>query len=187
MLPQAKLGGLAALGFATTIVVANLIAIPAAPAFPGASAALTPLAWLCATVFGAAAVAVLGPSLWPLVGFAGLLLQNATFAGVIALRLALTESTTPALQAAHDALFTLNGTFLAVALLGLSLVSFVPRWQCTLGLTAAALLFTSATITPLAGDGVAMLGLVGWLLWVAWLVAYGWRLLQTPAPQPTAA
>ena len=100
----------------------------------GVASALAPAAWVLATLFGAGAVAALRRSerdrgeAWSLVGFAGLVLQNATFAAVVAIRLALTSSTaahdgaadTAGLWALHDALFTLNGTFLALALIGLS-------------------------------------------------------------------
>lgn len=109
-------------------------------------------------------MAVLWPSerergeAWSLAGLAGLVLQNGAFAAVIALRLALAstagrdDGATAGLWALHDALFTLNGTFLALALLGLTLAGLrsglVRRWHGGLGLLSAALLFTSATLTP---------------------------------------
>ncbi|WP_405162159.1 hypothetical protein OG203_38565 [Nocardia sp. NBC_01499] len=219
--PFARVGGLACLGFALIIVGANLILEPAGMPLVGAdigevdtffttqagfadlSSACTPAAWVCVIVFGAAAVATIWPrerplgSAWSLVGFAGLLLQNGTFVGVIALRLALSATTdhTPAatagLWAMHNALFTLNGTFLATAMLGLSVgglrTGVIRRWHAILGFTAAAGQFTSATIAPLVIDHtspLALLSLVSWLLWVAWLVAYGITLLRL---QPDAA
>ncbi|QBS43967.1 hypothetical protein [Nocardia sp. CS682] len=218
--PFSRIGGLAGLGFALIIVGANLILEPAGMPPVGAdisdvstffttkagfaqlSSALTPAAWVCATVFGAAAVATLWPreraagSAWSLVGFAGLLLQNATFLCVVAIRLALSatpdHTATAGLWAFHNALFVLNGTFLATALLGLSLgglrTTLIPRWHAILGLTAATGLFTSATLTPLSIDHpspLALLSLVSWLLWVIWIVVYGITLLRLP-PTPHA-
>ncbi|MEE6261253.1 hypothetical protein [Plantactinospora sonchi] len=210
-----RLSGIAAIGFATMIVVANLIAVPAGLPQTGAgidevnaffsdrtrivglTTALTPAAWIMATLFGAGAVAALWQSerdrgeAWSLLGFAGLVLQNATFAAVVAIRLALASSTTDdagttgMLWSLHDCLFTLNGTFLALALIGLSIAGrradLIRRWHGTLGLLSAALLFTSATLAPLVVDRagpLGLLGLVGWLLWVVWIVTYGTVLIR---------
>ena len=181
-----RISGLSALGFALLIVLANALMVPAG--LPGTGAdlrevdtffgtegdivglgsALTPAAWVLATVFGAGAVRVLWPSerdrgeAWALVGFAGLVLQNAAFAGVIATRLALVSTAahdttaTAGLWALHDTLFTLNGTFLATALIGLSVgglrAGLIPPWHGTVGLLSAALMFASATLTPLIVD-----------------------------------
>lgn len=203
-------GGLAGVGFATLIVLCNVILVPAGlpttgtdtaavidffgsnGGAVGVATALTPLAWALATLFGAAAVASLWRTEpgWALVGFAGILLQNGAFAGVVAIRLALSTtddhtvlsvtSGTSGLWALHDALFTLNGTFLALALIGLSVAGrragLIRPWHAWLGLVAAALLFTSATLAPLVIDHsgpLGLLGLAGWLLWVAWIAYYG--------------
>lgn len=219
----ARVCGLAALGFAIMIVLGNAIAVPAGLprtgteireviAFfstkgdiVGIASALAPIAWVLATLFGAGAVAVLWRSerdrgeAWSLVGFAGLVLQNAAFAGVIALRLALASTTgrdstaAAGLWALHDALFTLNGTFLALALTGLSIgglrADLIRPWHGTLGLLSATLLFSSATLTPLVIDHtgpLGLLGLVGWLMWVVWIVTYGITLLRlAPDRQPS--
>ena len=97
----------------------------------------------------------------------------------------------PALWALHDALFTLNGTFLALALIGLSIsglrAGLIRPWHGTLGLLSAALLFSSATLTPLVIDHAGpfgLLGLVGWLMWVAWIVAYGITLIRLNPASP---
>jgi hypothetical protein len=94
----------------------------------------------------------------------------------------------------HDALFTLNGTFLALALVGLSLSGVRSRlirpWHAALGLVSAALQFASAAATPLviAGTGLlGLLGLAGWLLWVVWIVAYGIALIRAGAGRAVAA
>ncbi|MFC6082161.1 hypothetical protein [Sphaerisporangium aureirubrum] len=222
MLSQNRFGftsitGLAAIGFAVTIVLANAIMLPAGLPLTGAgvgevdaffstqsgvvgvASALTPTAWLLATLFGAGAVSALRRSerdrgeAWSLVGFAGLALQNATFAAVTATRLALSSadgsSATGGLWALHDALFTLNGTFLALALIGLSVAGLraglIRPWHGGLGLVSAALLFASATLTPLIIDHegpLGLLGLVGWLLWVVWILAYGATLIRLNRP-----
>ncbi|WP_204358884.1 hypothetical protein [Streptosporangium sp. 'caverna'] len=210
-----RITGIAALGFAITIVLANAIMVPAGLPLTGAeigevnaffgaegevvaiASALTPSAWLLATLFGAGAVSALRRfergrgEAWSLIGFTGLALQNATFAAVIATRLALTSTaardgaTAGGLWALHDALFTLNGTFLALALIGLSVAGLraglIRPWHGTLGLASAALLFGSATLTPLVIDHtgpLGLLGLAGWLMWVAWIIAYGITLIR---------
>jgi hypothetical protein len=76
--------------------------------------------------------------------------------------------------------FLRNGTFLALALVWLTFgghgAGLVGPWYAAIGLTAAALQFTSATLAPLVieRDGrLGWSGLAGWLLWVVWLVWYG--------------
>ncbi|WP_440067089.1 hypothetical protein [Streptosporangium sp. OZ121] len=219
-----RITGLAALGFAGTIVLANVIMVPAGLPLTGAeigevdaffgtqgdvvaiASALTPAAWLLATLFGAGAVSALRrfergrDEAWSLLGFTGLALQNVTFAGVIAIRLALTSTTarrspaTGGLWVLHDALFTLNGTFLALALIGLSVAGLraglIRPWHGTVGLVSAALLFGSATLTPLVIDHTGpfgLLGLVGWLMWVVWIIAYGVTLIRLNRDRDPAA
>ncbi|WP_327114269.1 hypothetical protein OHB12_33965 [Nocardia sp. NBC_01730] len=210
-----RIGGSAGLGFALVIVGANLILEPTGmppvgadvadvdafftdkAGLVGLSSMFLPAAWACVVVFGAAVVATLWPrerslgSAWSLVGFAGLLLQNSTFVGIAATRLALSDSTGGAagLWAMHNALFSLNGTFLAVAMLGFSLggwrTDLIRRWHAVLGLTAATGQFAWATLGPLVIDHVSplsLLGLVSWLLWVVWIATYGITLVRLPAP-----
>lgn len=207
-----SIAGLAAIVFAVAILGANLIAVPAGLPRTGAeigsvasffasegssiglSVALGPTAWVAAVLFGAGVVSAARRSaqddafVWALAGFAGILLQNATFTVVTSLRLALASTAgagAESLWPLHDALFTLNGAFLALALLGLTVagrrIGLTPRWHGALGLLAAALLFASATLAPLvvAHEGpLGLLGLVGWLLWVVWLVGFGLALLR---------
>jgi hypothetical protein len=201
-----RAGGAAAIGFAIMIVLGNVILAPAGFPLPGTEipdataffaanagvvglgSALAPAAWLFATVFGAGALTALWHTErgWALAGFAGLLLQNAAFAVVIALRLALASNPDGALWSLHDAIFTLNGAFLAIALTGLSIAGlqagFIRTWHGTLGLVSAVLMFTSATLTPLVigNDGpLGLIGLGGWLLWVVWNVVWGITLLRS--------
>ncbi|MFC9684872.1 2-oxoglutarate/malate transporter [Streptomyces sp. NPDC056948] len=214
----ARVSGLAALGFAFLIVVGNVVLVPAGLPRTGAGigevdgffrahgdlvgigSALTPAAWVLATLFGAGAVRVLWQSerdrgeAWALLGFAGLILQNAVFTVVIAIRLALASTAADGVGAAaslwalHDTLFTLNGTFLALALVGLSLAGMrgglIRPWHGRWGLLSAALLFGSAVLTPLVVDHVGpfgILGLAGWLMWVVWVVVYGVVLMRPAA------
>lgn len=202
--------GAGAIGFATVIVLGNVFLLPAGmpltaadpgevTAFFGANGAVVgvatacaPAAWVLATLFGAGAVAVLWPSerargeAWSLVGFAGLLMQCVTFTGIVAIRLALTQgSPAESLWALHDAVFTLNGAFLALALVGLSTgglrAGLLRPWHCRLGLASAALLFGSASLSPLVvahGGVLGLIGLTGWLMWVVWLCGYGVTLLR---------
>jgi hypothetical protein len=206
--------GLAALGFAFLIVFGNVILVQAGypvgaeaseviaffsthKALIGIVATLLPLIWILATLFGAGAVSVLWRSerdrgeAWSLIGFAGLILQNATMTTVIALRLALAATaahdTTAAaeLWALHNMLFTFNDIFLALALIGLSIsglhAGLIHQWHGGLGLLSAALLFSTATLNPLIIDPaspLSLLGLVGWLLWVVWVAIYGITLIR---------
>ncbi|QPP10334.1 hypothetical protein G4Z16_01895 [Streptomyces bathyalis] len=148
-------------------------------------------------MFGAGAVAALWRrerergEAWSILGLAGLVMQNTIFAGIIATRLALTStaahdtSATSGLWALHEGLFTLNGTFLAAALLGLSMgglrTGLIRRWHGAIGLLAAALQFSSATLAYWVvneGGLLGLLALAGWLIWVVWIVAYGLALIR---------
>ncbi|MEW1838013.1 hypothetical protein AB0392_08660 [Nonomuraea angiospora] len=213
-----RISGIAAIGFATSIVTANVIMAPAGLPLTGAGlaevnaffganghvvglgSAFGPVAWVLATVFGAGAVSALWAAerergeAWSLVGFAGIALQNVTFVGIMAARLALARTAptdpaaTPGLWAWHDAVFTLNGTFLAIALVGLSVAGLRAKllrpWEGTLGFAAAVLQFTSACLAFLvmkAEGPLGLIGLAGWLIWVVWLVMYGIRLIRLRA------
>jgi hypothetical protein len=154
-----------------------------------------PAVWVLATAFGAGAVAAPRTSehgrgeAWALVGFAGIVLQNLNITTVSAVRLALAhtgaDDSAAALWALHEALFGLNGTFLALALVGFSLSGrqsgLIPKWLAATGFTAAALQFSSAVVTPRVMEGddtLGLLGLAGWLIWVAWLALYGTALVR---------
>ncbi|RZQ60321.1 hypothetical protein EWH70_30210 [Amycolatopsis suaedae] len=150
-------------------------------------------------MFAAGALAALWSAdrVWALVGFAGVVLQNAVFSVVIALRLALAgEGATGGLWRLHDVLIAFNGTFLALALVGFTLggrrAGLVRRWHAAVGLTGAALLFAGATLAPwvTAEQGpLSLVGLAGWLLWAVWLGVYGVTLLRgrITAASPVAA
>ena len=162
------------------------------------SAVLAPASWLCLTVFAAGLLAQLwdtvpGPTgqAWALVGLTGVLLQNATFACIEALRFAVAEGALRARPAVGGlwtlsiALFGFNQVFLAMALLGFTLAGFssglVPEWHAVLGSLSALLLFVGASATPyrISGPhGSGMLGLVGWLGWIIWIVIYSVLLLR---------
>jgi hypothetical protein len=213
--PFSRIAGLAGLGFALVIVSSNALLVPAGLPITGAAtsevaeffaaersivglaSALSPIAWALSTVFAAGAVSALWRSdralgtAWSLVGFAGVLLQNVTFTGVMAIRLALASTTSPdggtiaGLWALHNALFAFNGTFLALAMTGLSIsgrhAGLIPRWHLRVGLLAAALQLGSAGLGPLVIDDpgpVGLLGLAGWLLWVLWIVGYARALIR---------
>ncbi|MBF6351988.1 2-oxoglutarate/malate transporter [Nocardia flavorosea] len=207
-----RIAGAAGIGFALLIVAANLVLVPAGMPPPGSSAdeaiefflsadqptlavsALLPAVWALATLFAAGALAATTPAggrnAWAYAGFAGVLLQNATFTVVVAVRLAMTTVDDPAgigpLWALHEAVFGFNGTFLALAMLGLGTAGFVTgllaRWQLILGIVAGCLQFASALVTPLIVTGhghFSLFGLVGWLLWAVWLTSYGITLIRS--------
>lgn len=204
-----RLGGIAGIGFAALILLLNaLVLVPAGLPSPGSGlpeavaffstqqTAMTlgtmalPAVWVLATLFGAGAVAASSRSeAWALVGFAGILLQNLNITTVSAVRLALAhtgaDDSAAALWALHEALFGLNGTFLALALVGLSMSGrhsgLIPKWLAAMGFAAAALQFTAAVLTPQVmegGNSLGLVGLAGWLIWVAWLACYGAALIR---------
>ncbi|MET9230039.1 hypothetical protein [Lentzea sp. NPDC003310] len=207
-----RVAGVAGIGFAAAIVLANALLVPLGLPVTGADAAdviaffttrqtalgfassVMPAAWLAAVVFGVGAWTAVRrrgrdqDQGWALVGLAGVVLQNGAFAVVASIRLALPRADSdvvPALWGVHDAVFTLNGVFLATALIGLSAggagAGLISRWHAWLGFASAALLFASATLTPLVvaeAGPLGLLGLAGWLMWVVWLVAYGIELVR---------
>ncbi|MGO4617538.1 2-oxoglutarate/malate transporter [Nocardia sp. 2YAB30] len=206
-----RIAGAAGIGFALLIVSANLVLVPAGMPSPGsppdeaiefflspnqptgAVSILLPAVWALATLFAAGALAAVlragGQAAWAYAGFAGVLLQNATFTAVVAVRLAMSTvdeaASVRTLWALHETLFGFNGTFLALAMAGLGMAGFaaglLPRWLFALGSVAALLQFAAASFTPLVvtgHDGLALLGLTGWLLWAVWLCGYGVCLIR---------
>lgn len=206
--------GLSGIGFAAVIFLVNMIIlVPAGEPAPGSdvgaivdfygaedgavtlASMFLPVSWFAATLFGVGAVSAARGAererseAWSLAGLAGILLQNGTFAVLSAVRITLAEtggSVAPeALAVFHDALLLLNGTFLALALTGLSIAGLrsgvVRRWQASVGFCAAVLQFASAVLAPLVlehGGALGYIGLAGWLLWVVWLVCYGIALMR---------
>lgn len=211
----ATIAALGGLGFVMVAIAANVVQsrsslpLPTAggdteqviAAFDGAgsalrrSAVLAPLSWLCLTVFAAGLVAQLwgttpAAQTWALVGLGGVLLQNATFTVVEALRFAVAEgaararSTVGGLWTLSIALFGFNQVFLAAALLGFTLAGLiaglVPVWHAVIGFLAASLLFIGASATPFRVSRPhvsGLMGLVGWLGWIIWIVIYSVLLL----------
>lgn len=223
--PITRIGGVAGIGFTAIIVGSNLLVLPAgAPTvgteFAEATAFFTehagfgefawawsPLAWVLVIVFGAGVFKSLrhtrhaDAEAWALVGLAGLILQTGTFAGVIALRFALTalpaydNPGAAALWTLHNALFNINGAFLATAMLGLSIgglrAGLIRPWHASLGFIAATLQLVWTVLTPLMLEQrspLSLLGLIGWILWVVWIIVWGVTLIRLrPIPLGAAA
>lgn len=207
-----RLSGAAALGFVVTIVTATAIlqsaGVPAVDASHdeiatfvtdhatqvGIASAIAPVAWLLLLVFGAGAAARIWRvertrgEAWSLIGLSGLVMQNGLFAGVVAVQVALLAGA-PASDGfwdLHNALFELNKTALAVALIGYSLgglrTATIRTWHGAVGLLGAALLITAAILTPITLGGgpaaLSLIGFAGFALWLLWLIAYGLTLLR---------
>lgn len=154
-----------------------------------------PLLWVCTTVFAAGLLAAmwrgeLATDAWALVGFAGVLMQNATFTVVEALRFGMAEAaandrgSVAGLWGLSNVLFGFNQVFLAIALLGFTAagagLDVIPDWHAWLGYLSAALLFVSSATSPYNADGAnrfALVGLLGWLGWAGWIVVYSVALL----------
>lgn len=158
-------------------------------------AVIAPASWLFTTVFAAGLLSVFWDSgtetrAWALVGFAGVLLQNATFAVVEALRFGVASAaahgraSVAGLWGLSTVLFGFNQLFLATAMLGFTAAGatagLVPGWHAWLGYVGAALLFISSSASPYnigRTNRIALTGLVGWLGWIAWIVVYSITLL----------
>jgi hypothetical protein len=156
---------------------------------------VAPATWLFTTLFAAGLLAALWrgeaeTDAWAMAGFAGVLMQNATFMVVESLRFGMAAAavhgrgSVAGLWALSNVLFGFNQVFLAIALLGFtaagSLVGFIPAWHVWLGYVSAAFLFVSSAASPYNAEGtnrIAFTGLIGWLGWAAWIVAYSVALL----------
>lgn len=210
------LAGAGGLGFVIVAVVVNVIYIRGRLPIPGSSSTknlddtvadfaaarialrapsvLAPASWLFLTVFAAGMLtetwnADSGPNAWALVGMGGVLLQNATFAAVEALRFAIAEAATRApatvagLWTMSNVLFGFNQVFLATALLGFTTagIDLIPAWQTALGYGSAALLFVSSSASPYNTQGnsrIGLIGLIGWLGWIIWIVVLSITLIN---------
>ncbi|MUL41090.1 hypothetical protein FZ103_07825 [Streptomonospora sp. PA3] len=210
-----SMAGLAGIGFVVAAIAVNIVYVRARLPLPGTAASLeaaagayagigealkkpsvaAPLSWVCTTVFAAGLLSVLwrggsGAGAWALVGFAGVLMQNATFTVVEALRFGMASAAAESrgalagLWGLSNVLFGFNQVFLAIALLGFTAAGagsgLIPGWHAALGYASAALLFLSSSASPFNADGTdrtALVGLVGWLGWAAWIVAYSIVLL----------
>lgn len=211
-----SLAGLGGLGFVLVAISINVIYVRAGLPLPGSRQSLDavtdafakthdalkrpsvvgPATWLCSTLLAAGLLSALwhggsGPGAWALVGFAGVLMQNATFMCVEALRFGLASAAThdrgsvAGLWGFSNVLFGFNQLFLAAALLGFTVAGasagLIPGWHAWVGYASAALLFLSSSASPYNVEGanrIALIGLIGWLGWIAWIVAYSITLLH---------
>jgi hypothetical protein len=208
----AGLAGLGGIGFVVVALVVNVAYVRARLPLPvsGQSLAevtdafaaiggalkrpsvLAPASWLFLTVFAAGLFSELwrgGAGPWALVGFAGVLLQNATFTVVEALRFGMASAaahgrgSVAGLWGLSNVLFGFNQLFLAMALLGFTAAGdgLVAGWHALLGYVSAALLFVSSSAGPYNFDGtnrISLVGLVGWLGWATWIVTFSVVLLR---------
>ncbi|CRZ14026.1 hypothetical protein [Mycolicibacterium neworleansense] len=149
---------------------------------------VVPTGWLGITVFAAGMTSIawdaaVDSRMWALVGFAGVMLQNASFAIVEALRFGLAAaarlepSAVAGLWAFSNVLFGFNQLFLATALIGFTAASasIAPEWLAIVGYLSAAALFIAASASPFNARGAsrtALLGLIGWLGWMIWIAGH---------------
>ncbi|HEV2798421.1 MAG TPA: hypothetical protein VGV65_12450 [Nocardioides sp.] len=149
-LSSIRVGGLAALGFASLVLVVNVLLGTAGMPQPGAtpaevreffaasgtgvtmSTALAPIAWILLPVFAAGVAAaarrrsVAQGDAWPLVGLGAAIMQNCMFGGVVATQAVLSAGGLSAdvewgIWQLHTALFSLNAVSLAIIMASLSL------------------------------------------------------------------
>jgi hypothetical protein len=211
-----SLAGLGGIGFVLGAIAANLVYVRAGLPLPASGKSLdavtdsfafvadtmkrpsviAPALWLFTTLFAAGLLSVLwragsGAGAWALVGFAGVVMQNATFTCVEALRFGMSSAAThdrasvAGLWSLSNVLFGFNQVFLATALLGFTAAGagagLTAGWHVWLGYGSAALLFISSSASPYNADStnrIALAGLIGWLGWATWIVAYSVTLLR---------
>lgn len=220
-----RLGGLAGLGFVGIVGSVNVLLGSAGMPRAGSSRAevtdffatkadtvmlassLATLVWLLLPLFATGLVARFRREpadeveSWSLLGLGAVIMQNALFAGVVGTQvvLATTDLSGDAFWAVwqlHNALFTLNGSSLALILIAFSVAGLrtgvIRAWHGRLGLTAAAVLAFSSLTTPYHEDApaIGMVGLAGFLMWLVWVVTYSVKLVRgtptVPATQPAA-
>ncbi|MBB6550953.1 hypothetical protein [Nonomuraea rubra] len=211
-----SLAGVAGMGFVLLAIVINVVYLRAGLPLPtsgqpldavtdalaglgrrlNAPSIVAPATWLFTTVFAAGLLAALwrgeqpGSNAWAMLGFAGVLMQNATFMVVESLRFGMVAAarhhrgSVAGLWAFGNVLFGFNQVFLAIAVLGFTAagvsLAFIPAWHAWLGWISAALLFVSSMAAPYNAGGtnrIAVTGLIGWLGWAAWIVVYSITLL----------
>ncbi|MFI0421322.1 hypothetical protein [Spongiactinospora sp. 9N601] len=210
-----SLAGVAGIGFVLLAIVVNVLYVRAGLPQPTSGRSLdavtdalagagrrikapsvfAPVTWLFTTLFAAGLLAALwrgqgAGNAWALVGFAGVLMQNATFMVVESLRFGAAEAarhqpgSVAGLWAFGNVLFGFNQVFLAIAVLGFTAagvsLAFIPAWHAWLGWISAALLFVSSMAAPYNADHtnrIAVTGLLGWLGWAAWIVVYSIALM----------
>ena len=168
---------------------------------------VAPFVWVSLLVFGSGVFARVRvhdnskDAAWSYVGLLGILMQNGFFAIVVATEVALgvgaatlssDAGLTETIWRFQRAMFTLNGTSLAIALTGLSVASlragFIPRWHAYVGFLGAGLFLISAAATmPIVeGEPIVFAGLAGFLLWLVWVLAMSVRLIREPDATPSA-
>ncbi|MEU4571640.1 hypothetical protein ACBI99_41740 [Nonomuraea sp. ATR24] len=211
-----SLAGAAGMGFVLLAIVVNVLYVRAGLPLPtsglsleattdalagigkriNAPSVVVPATWLFTTLFAAGLLAVLwrdgqtGSNIWALTGFAGVLMQNATFMVVESLRFGTAAAarhhrgSVAGLWAFGNVLFGFNQVFLAIAVLGFTAagagLAFIPAWHAWLGWISAALLFVSSAAAPYNAGGAGragVIGLLGWVGWAAWIVVYSIALL----------
>lgn len=219
-----RVGGLAGLSFIAVVGSVNIILGASGMPRSGATrsevqayfadhgdtvalaCSLATLVWLCLGVFGAGLVARLRQEdpervqSWPLLGLGGVIMQNALFSGVVATQIllgsdSLSDDSRWLVWQLHNALFTLNGSSLAIILLAFSIAGIragiIQRWHATVGFVAAGVLALSSFTTPFHEDNEALgsIGLVGFVLWLVWVTTYSLVLLRGPraSAETTAA
>ena len=217
-----RLGGLAGLSFIALVGSVNIILGAAGMPRAGATRAevetffadhgdvvalvcsMATLVWLCLGVFGAGLVARLRQEdperveSWPLLGLGGVIMQNTLFAGVVGTQVVLgaaelSDDSRWLVWQLHNALFTLNGTSLAIILLAFSVAGLraglIRRWHAGVGLTAAAVLQLSSLTTPFHEDSelLASFGVLGFVLWLVWVTTYSLVLLRRTPPTERSA
>jgi len=132
-----------------------------------------------------------GARLWIDLGSLAVVVLASTFAVVAATQIASTlvagAGATPiftALWSLHNAAFAMSFSALGVTLLGFSIgahaAGIAPAWQRGVGLLAAGLLLVAglANTAVAGGSPIVFVGLLGFALWLVWLVTTGVRLLR---------
>lgn len=166
---------------------------------------VTPAIWAALAVFAVGmAIRLAGVSwqgagaAWSLVALVGITMQNSIFPVVVAMDVAQFRIVSDGaaidrvVHEAHEVLFALNSASLAIALLGFGMAmrhrGLGPQWLPRLGLGAATLLAISVVNIGLdpASSVIDLLGLLGFLSWLAFIATSSIWLLRHPQNDDTA-
>jgi len=195
-----RVAGWAGLGFATSVIIANLVtAVTGQPPGVGAgpdevtaffaehgdaarvSSGIAPIAWMFLSVFAAGMFARLWKleqprgEAWSLVGLVGAGLLIAFFGTVISSQIALVDGAGADLWSLHNATFGVNAVGISIAVTGFSMAGLrtgvLRPWHAYVGLASGLLSLAGAATAPWsATDAATALSGLGFAGFGLWIL-----------------
>ncbi|MFB6721551.1 hypothetical protein ACFCV3_15360 [Kribbella sp. NPDC056345] len=207
-----RLAGWAGLGFAGSVILANLVTVatelpPQIGATPAEvatffaehgdaariSSAIAPIAWMFLAVFAAGTHARWRKAeqdrgeAWTIVGVIGAVLLISLFAGVVGTEIALVDGAP--LWSLHNAYFAVNAIGIALTVGGFSMAGLrtgnLRPWHAYLGLASGLLTLTNSVLAPWSAtthSALGAFGFAGFGLWIIWITLTSAGFLRSPAP-----